>query len=634
MNTPAPVPGKILTFYSYKGGTGRSMAVANIAWLLAHHGKKVLVIDWDLEAPGLHRYFRPFLEDPELSETPGLIDHFCGFMEAARLRTAMGRSEASNEGKAQAEVSAEAWHQPWVALDRNAVVIDHEFPNDGRLEFVGAGRQGSGYGRRVTDFDWISFYEEAGGGVLLEAIKQHLRAEFDYVLIDSRTGLSDTSGICTVQMPDDLVVCFTLNRQSICGAASTAESASRQRRMPSGQPGLKVWPLAMRIDTSEKERLDRARAFARELLSPQLRHLSREERATYWSNAEVPYFPFYAYEEVLATIADRPAQANTLLNSMENVLGEISRHAFKRLRPPMGQEPERQRLELLRRYEVTQPEPVEPVDVSSRKPLVFLSFAFRDWRRGIGALHARLVAALPHVEFFHADLVPAGADLDSFVRSKLEEANLLVLLISPGARSSLGMASEVRFALSTGKIVVPVFTQDIGIEEAAGFWDGLGSEIVRRRGYFFGTEEWMEEVPALIEGITQALSTVSRPLSVAIERTPIDPEDPHKGQWGGASKANGRELTAVVKKITEDWFSIELQVRRIGGEPLTSPVIFHLHPTCDPAKVKVKPVIDRAPLSVSAWGAFTVGVEADEGRTRLELDLSNLKTAPKRFRER
>src|ERR1044072_5884513 len=66
--------GRIVTFYSYKGGTGRSMALANFAWILAASGKRVLAIDWDLEAPGLHRYFRPFLTDPELVETAGLID--------------------------------------------------------------------------------------------------------------------------------------------------------------------------------------------------------------------------------------------------------------------------------------------------------------------------------------------------------------------------------------------------------------------------------------------------------------------------------------------------------------------------------------------------------------------------------
>src|SRR6266404_1937548 len=65
---------KIITFYSYKGGTGRSMALANVAWILACAGRKVLAIDWDLEAPGLHHYFYPFLVDKELSASDGLID--------------------------------------------------------------------------------------------------------------------------------------------------------------------------------------------------------------------------------------------------------------------------------------------------------------------------------------------------------------------------------------------------------------------------------------------------------------------------------------------------------------------------------------------------------------------------------
>src|SRR5215467_5084042 len=66
--------GRIITFYSYKGGTGRSMMLANAAWILASNGKRVLVVDWDLEAPGLHRYLSPFLFDKDLTSTNGLID--------------------------------------------------------------------------------------------------------------------------------------------------------------------------------------------------------------------------------------------------------------------------------------------------------------------------------------------------------------------------------------------------------------------------------------------------------------------------------------------------------------------------------------------------------------------------------
>ncbi|MFM7830997.1 MAG: hypothetical protein ACKPJD_04370, partial [Planctomycetaceae bacterium] len=77
--------GRILTFYSYKGGTGRSMSLANVAWILAMNGHRVLMLDWDLEAPGLHRWFGPLLDDPELHESRGLIEFFTDFREGSEI---------------------------------------------------------------------------------------------------------------------------------------------------------------------------------------------------------------------------------------------------------------------------------------------------------------------------------------------------------------------------------------------------------------------------------------------------------------------------------------------------------------------------------------------------------------------
>src|SRR5215813_11402570 len=57
-----------VTFYSYKGGVGRSMALANIACLLAEdpeHPQRVLLWDFDLEAPGLHRMFPTTADSPQ-----------------------------------------------------------------------------------------------------------------------------------------------------------------------------------------------------------------------------------------------------------------------------------------------------------------------------------------------------------------------------------------------------------------------------------------------------------------------------------------------------------------------------------------------------------------------------------------
>src|SRR5437588_10385270 len=65
----------IFTFYSYKGGAGRSMALANVAQWFYSKGLRVVMIDWDLEAPGIENFF--FTSEKELEYVRcqlGLID--------------------------------------------------------------------------------------------------------------------------------------------------------------------------------------------------------------------------------------------------------------------------------------------------------------------------------------------------------------------------------------------------------------------------------------------------------------------------------------------------------------------------------------------------------------------------------
>lgn len=309
-------PGRILTFYSYKGGTGRTMLLANVAWILASAGKRVLVVDWDLEAPGLHRYLHPFLLDPELTATEGLIDFVTDYAVTAMT--------PDNQG--------DDWWLSRADISRYAVSLDYDgFPEGATLDFVPAGRQGEAYASRVNSFDWQDFYGRLGGGAFLDAVKQKMREDYDYVLVDSRTGVSDTAGICTVQLPDTLVVCFTLNTQSIEGAAAVAESVAAQR-------GLPVFPVATRIEFAEKQKLDQARARARQRFASVLSHLDVRARVGYWGHVEVIYQPFYAYEEVLATFADQAGQPNSLLGSIERLTGYVTGGAVERLVAPPAHE--------------------------------------------------------------------------------------------------------------------------------------------------------------------------------------------------------------------------------------------------------------------------------------------------------
>ena len=69
---------KTLTFYSYKGGVGRSLALVNIATRLSEFGKKVCIIDFDLEAPGLHLKL-PVNHSILKSDYKGIVDYVYSF---------------------------------------------------------------------------------------------------------------------------------------------------------------------------------------------------------------------------------------------------------------------------------------------------------------------------------------------------------------------------------------------------------------------------------------------------------------------------------------------------------------------------------------------------------------------------
>ncbi len=67
--------GEIVTFYSYKGGVGRTMTLANIGVLLSQWGYKVLVVDWDLEAPGLEYFFESHTDNwKDVVQRQGIVD--------------------------------------------------------------------------------------------------------------------------------------------------------------------------------------------------------------------------------------------------------------------------------------------------------------------------------------------------------------------------------------------------------------------------------------------------------------------------------------------------------------------------------------------------------------------------------
>lgn len=250
--------GRIITFYSFKGGVGRTMALANVAFLTALNGYRVLVMDWDLEAPGLHYYLRGLMEAPEanaLKECRGVLDIVWDWSASA--------SSAGSPSDVEALIERYQGGGPF-AESVCSVLDEFHLPTGGVLDFIGAGApivntpQPLPYEDALANFSWPKFFERDVGGLVLESLRRWAKTHYDYVFIDSRTGLADVAGICTMQLPDTVALTFILNRQNIDGVARVAH-AIRDRREE--QIDLRAVPMRVGNGEGQEEADARARAI-------------------------------------------------------------------------------------------------------------------------------------------------------------------------------------------------------------------------------------------------------------------------------------------------------------------------------------------------------------------------------------
>ena len=170
-----------VTFYSYKGGVGRTMALVNTAFALAKNatntlGRKPKILIWelDLEAPGLLNLAEFALLQKQVKG--GTIDILLN-------------------------------QPPDLSAALKDYVVHH---GDTGISLLPAGKLDKNYPKQFVSVNWGQMFEgdKPLGGHILEAIRQQLEKDFtpDFVLIDSRTGLTDIGAICTVQLPDTVEI--------------------------------------------------------------------------------------------------------------------------------------------------------------------------------------------------------------------------------------------------------------------------------------------------------------------------------------------------------------------------------------------------------------------------------------------
>jgi cellulose biosynthesis protein BcsQ len=321
----------IFTFYSFKGGVGRSMALANVGDVLARRGLRVLMIDMDLEAPGLESYFE--IPQAQVRANPGVID----------LLSAFKRNLSGAETAAAPEFQN---------LDKFIYPIYPTLPDNGGLFLMPAGRREppaemGHYALAVRTFDWQDFYFNWEGEAFFEWLRKSLIAgerPYDVVLIDSRTGVTEMGGICAYRLADVVLMMCAANQQNIKGTRNVADdfTSSQVMALRRGRP-LQLVVVPARVEQRDpellagffddfdavfsKEEPDAFRAIGlrfRDLAVPYEMHYAFKERVAAAPDARTARGPIEASFERMANALTVLAKEGRLASKKDLALAELA----------------------------------------------------------------------------------------------------------------------------------------------------------------------------------------------------------------------------------------------------------------------------------------------------------------------
>jgi tetratricopeptide (TPR) repeat protein len=302
------------------------MALANVAVLLTQYGYKTLVVDWDLEAPGLEFFFKNYFSEvdlPKIAQQEGVVDLLNQVFEGN-----LAPEEAAN-------------------LDE--LLVEMTLPSSKRpLYFLTAGRRDADYFPKVRDLDLEIFYAEKNGAEFIEALRTGWKNKFDYILVDSRTGITDNGQICTTQLPDMLVLVLTATEQGLNGTLEVVrKTVTARQTLSRPRPNFVTLPILSRFDSREefassKQWLERTATELAEIYNGWLP--SMVSRRDFLEVTKIPYqayFSFgerlpvleqgtldptglgYAYETLAALIANRLTAVEQLLKNRREFVESV-----------------------------------------------------------------------------------------------------------------------------------------------------------------------------------------------------------------------------------------------------------------------------------------------------------------------
>ena len=185
LETDIPLP-ITATFYSHRGGVGRSTALGYAARILADRGHTVLCVDMDLEAPGLAALF------------------------------GQGDNVENGEGLVPLLFHLDQGGDPDIM---NHILRVSETDE---LYCLPAGRPSAEYARMLRFIDPTAYYQEEKNPLrdLVGQLKEDLSFKPDVLLFDARTGLNALNGPLLFDLSDLAIIAFFPHPQARDGTRS------------------------------------------------------------------------------------------------------------------------------------------------------------------------------------------------------------------------------------------------------------------------------------------------------------------------------------------------------------------------------------------------------------------------------
>lgn len=281
VKTPCPV----VTFYSYKGGVGRTTLLACCALILANKGKQVIIIDCDFEAPGFTNYFG-YRFGEETQQKYGLAEYI------------LDRQFLSPKGEDYIENNLIPLFESTYSYK-----VGSEYTN-GDIRVIKAGNYESSNTKNYLealarlDITNVNIFQQ-----FLKDLKKAFSLDQDnsVILIDSRTGFNDT--FATLYALSTLVVgVFGTNTQSKTGLEYFLNTFLQIKKDENGRElPLEKEVLFVQSFSSQTNDKEALYSIAKE-------YFENNSDKFINDNSSMPhkdrFFRFSRYDEILGTIGE------------------------------------------------------------------------------------------------------------------------------------------------------------------------------------------------------------------------------------------------------------------------------------------------------------------------------------------